>query len=257
MRKYFFIVILTLLIISGCFLDPSAQNNKQLSNEFNNLKENIIEENMASQKKIVWSKTFGGENDDFLRFLFQTADGDYLLVGETTSFSKGKADIWIIKLDRMGNKRWDKTFGGADDDWVNVLIQAQDGGYLIAGKTYSFGAGEGDAWIIKLDGEGNIIWERVFGGSYNDSAYLLVQTNDGGYAVGGYTFSFSLGRADFWLIKLDSEGNKIWEKTFGGDGEDSLRSLIECDDGGFILSGITYSFGAGEGDFWILKLDDE
>lgn len=257
MRKYVFMVILITAWIVFLFSALSASNTDIVNIGFNSSEENARKEIISSDEKIRWNKTFGGSNDDYLGSLIQTDDGGYVITGETSSYGAGKADIWIIKLDSKGNKLWDKTFGGVDDDWINSLIQADDGGYVLVGKTYSFGAGEGDAWIIKLDSEGNKIWDRIFGGSDNDSVYLLIQTDDGGLAVAGYTFSYSAGRADFWLIKLDNRGNKLWERTFGGSNEDSVRSLIQTDDGGYVLAGITFSFGAGEGDFWIIKLDEK
>jgi hypothetical protein len=257
MRKYIVIVILITALIVFLFSALSASNTDKANIGFNISEENQRKEVISSDEKLRWNKTFGGSNDDYLRSLIQTDDGGYVITGETSSYGTGKADIWIIKLDSKGNKLWDKIFGGIDDDWINSLLQTDDGGYVLVGKTYSFGAGEGDAWIIKLDSEGNKIWDRIFGGSNNDSAYLLIQTDDGGYAVAGYTFSYSAGRADFWLIKLDSRGNKLWDRTFGGNNEDSVRSLVQTDDGGYVLAGITFSFGAGEGDFWIIKLDEK
>ena len=257
MRKYFFMVILLTALIVFSFSTFSAPNTDKVNSGFNISEENQRKEIISSDEKLSQNKTFGGSNDDYLGSLIQTDDGGYLLAGETYSYGTGKADIWIIKLDSMGNKLWDKTFGGVDDDWIYSLIQTVDGGYILAGMTFSFGSGGGDYWIIKLDNEGNKLWDRTFGGIYDDSAYLLIQTDDGGYAVAGYTFSYSAGRADFWLIKLDSQGNKLWDRIYGGSGEDSIRSLVQTDDGGYVLAGITFSFGAGEGDFWIIKLDEK
>lgn len=256
MKKYVF----RIMLIMSCLFSISAlavQNTDTTNIGLEITEENQRTEATSRYETVTWSKTFGGEQDDYLRSLIKTDDGGYLLFGETYSYGAGKADIWIIKLDLMGNQIWDKTFGGPDDDWINILIQSDDGGYVLAGKTYSYGAGGGDAWIIKLDSVGNKIWEQILGGSNNDSAYLLLQNDDGGYTVGGYTFSLNAGRADFWIIRLDPYGNELWEKPFGGSGEDTLRSLIQTDDGGYLLSGITYSYGAGEGDFWILKLDEK
>jgi len=255
MRKYVFMIILITELIVFSFSTLSVPNTEKVNVGFNLSIENQKREETSSDEKLRWNKTFGGGNDDYLGYLIQSDDGGYVIAGETYSYGAGKADIWIIKLDSKGNKLWDKTFGGINDDWIYALIQTDDSSYILAGMTFSFGAGAGDFWIIKLDKEGNKLWDRTFGGIYDDSAYLLIQTDDGGYAVAGYTFSYGLGEADYWLIKLDSKGNKLWDKTFGGSGEDSVRSLIQTDDGGYALAGITFSFGAGEGDFWIIKLD--
>ena len=207
MRKYVFIVIFITALIVFSFSTLSTPNTDKVNIEFNISEGNQGKEAISSDEKLRWDKTFGGSSDDYLRYLIQTGDGGYVIAGETSSYGTGKADIWIIKLDNKGNKLWDKTFGGIDDDWIHSLIQTDDGGYAVAGKTFSFGAGEGDYWIIKLDSEGNKFWDRIFGGSNDDSAYLLIQTNDGGYAVAGYTFSYGAGKADFWIIKLDEKGN--------------------------------------------------
>lgn len=257
MRKYVFIVILIMELILFSFSSLSAQNTDKVNVELNIIGVNQKREVISSDEKLKWDITFGGSNDDYLHIFLQTDDGGYVVAGETSSYGVGKADIWIIKIDNKGNKLWDKTFGGIDDDWINSLLQTDDGGYLIVGKTFSFGAGSGDGWIIKLDSEGNKLWDRTFGGSNDDSLYLLVQTSDGGYAIAGYTFSYGMGKADFWLIKLDNMGNKLWDRTYGGSGDDSVRSLIQIEGGGYVLAGITFSFGAGEGDFWIIKLNEK
>jgi hypothetical protein len=207
MRKYVFMVILITALIVFSFSTLSASNTDKVNIGFNISEENQKREVISSDGNIRWNKTFAGSNDDYLRSLIQTDDSGYVITGETSSYGAGKADIWIIKLDSKGNKLWDKTFGGIDDDWVNSLIQTDDDGYLVAGKTFSFGAGEGECWIIKLDSKGNKLWDRTFGGIYDDSAYLLIQTDDGGYALAGITFSFGAGEGDFWIIKLDEKGN--------------------------------------------------
>jgi len=232
------VILITTLVVL-LFSAHAAPNTDKASIGLNISEENQRKEEISRDEKLRWDKTFGGSNADYLRTLIQTADGGYLLAGETSSYGIGKTDIWIIKLDSMGNKLWDKTFGGIDDDWIYSLLQNADGGYVLAGMTFSFGSGGGDYWIIKLDNDGNKLWDRTFGGICDDSAYLLIQTDDGGYAVAGYTFSYSAGRADFWLIKLNSQGNKLWDRIYGGSGEDSIRSLVQTDDGGYVLAGIT------------------
>jgi hypothetical protein len=156
MRKYIVIVILITALIVFLFSALSAPNTDKTNIGFNISEENQRKEVISSDEKLRWNKTFGGSNDDYLHSLIQTDDGGYVITGETSSYGTGKADIWIIKLDSKGNKLWDKIFGGVDDDWINFLIQTDDGGYAVTGKTYSFGAGEGDFWIIKLDEKGNL-----------------------------------------------------------------------------------------------------
>jgi predicted secreted protein len=204
---------------------------------------------------LTWNRSFGGSAVDKAYSLIQTTDGGYAVAGFTRSYGAGGADFWLIKLDRQGNKVWDKTFGGSAADEAYSLIQTTDGGYAVAGRTVSYGAGGADFWLIKLDRQGNKVWDKAFGGSKYECAYSLIQTTDGGYAVAGITYSYGAGGADFWLIKLDRQGNKVWDKTFGGSKYDEAYSLIQTTDGGYAVAGYTRSYGAGDGDFWVIKLD--
>lgn len=144
MRKYVFMVILITALIVFSFSTLSAPNTDKVNIEFNISWENQRRKVISSDEKLGWDKTFGGSNDDYLRSFIQTDDDGYVIAGETSSYGTGKADIWIIKIDSKGNKLWDKTFSGIDDDWIYSLIQTDDGGYAVVGKTFSFGAGEGD-----------------------------------------------------------------------------------------------------------------
>ena len=205
--------------------------------------------------RIVWDRTYGGSGYDEAWSLIQTTDGGYAVAGYTSSKGAGGYDAWVIRLDQEGNKVWDKTYGGSQDDGAWSLIQTTDGGYAVAGYTSSKGAGGRDFWVIKLDSQGNIVWDRTYGGRRDDLANSIIQTTDGGFVVAGFTCSKGAGRADAWIIKLDSEGNKKWEKTYGGSMADSINSLIQTIDGGFVVAGFTYSKGAGNSDVWIFKLD--
>ena len=207
---------------------------------------------------LTWNRSFGGSAVDRAYSLIQTTDGGYAVAGFTRSYGAGGADFWLIKLDRQGNKVWDKTFGGSAADEAYSLIQTTDGGYAVAGRTVSYGAGGGDFWLIRLDRQGNKVWDKTFGGSKYEWAYSLIQTTDGGYAVAGVTRSYGEGKEDFWVIKLDSRGNKVWDKTFGGSKNDRAYSLIQTTDGGYAVAGITYSYrGASDDDFWVIKLDSK
>jgi uncharacterized delta-60 repeat protein len=203
----------------------------------------------------IWEKTYGGSSDDYAYSIQQTSDGGYIVAGDTSSFGAGYYDFYIIKLDAYGNKIWEKTYGGSSDDWASSIQQTRDGGYIVAGGTSSFGAGYYDFYIIKLDASGNKVWEKTYGGSSEDYARSIQQTSDGGYIVAGDTESFGAGYYDFYIIKLDAYGNKIWEKTYGGSDRDYAYSIQQTSDGGYIVAGGTYSFGAGKYDFYIIKLD--
>jgi hypothetical protein len=138
---------------------------------------------------------------------------------------------------------------------ANALVQTVDGGYALAGYTVSYGAGTGDFWLVKTDGSGNAQWSKTYGGGYSDSAYGLVQTVDGGYALAGYTGSYGAGIWDFWLVKTGSSGNMQWNRTYGGVGFEEAYALVQTSDGGYALAGLTESFGAGSQDFWLVKTD--
>jgi hypothetical protein len=203
----------------------------------------------------LWEKTFGGSDWDVGNSVQQTSDGGFILVGTTLSFGAGEADVWLIKTDADGNKLWEKTFGGSDRDVGNSVQQTSDGGFILVGETASFGAGEDDVWLIKTDADGNKLWEKTFGGSGWDDGWSVQQTSDGGFIIVGATASFGAGGFDVWLIKTDADGNKLWEKTFGGDNLDVGLSVQQTSDGGFIIVGETWSFGAGWADVWLIKTD--
>jgi predicted secreted protein len=203
----------------------------------------------------VWDKTFGGSNDDEAYAVQQTSDGGYILAGRTASFGAGGYDAWLIKTDANGNKVWDKTFGGSNYDWATAVQQTSDGGYILAGYTDSFGAGGGDAWLIKTDADGNEVWDKTFGGTNTDGAYAMQQTSDGGYILAGITRSSGAGDFDAWLIKTDENGNKVWDTTFGGSNEDWAYAVQQTSDSGYILAGYTRSFGSGSFDGWLIKTD--
>jgi outer membrane protein assembly factor BamB len=203
--------------------------------------------------KKQWIRTFGGTYNDGAYDVRQTSDGGYILIGNKDS--QGNDDVWLIKTNAQGVKQWERTFGGGKDDMGGSVWQTSDGGYILGGWTSSYGSGWMSAWVIKTDARGMKQWERVFSGSAGDMAYSAQQTSDGGYIVAGWTASYGAGQADGWLIKTDSQGRKQWERTFGGPNADSLTCLQQTPDGGYILGGLTKSYGAGKDDMWLIKTD--
>jgi hypothetical protein len=200
-----------------------------------------------------WNKTYGGTNGDVELALVQTTDGGYALAGSTNSFGTVSWAFWLVKTDAIGTMQWNKTYGGGGGEYAKSLLQTSDGGYALAGSTYSYGAGGDDFWLVKTDSAGNMQWDKTYGGTNDDSAYALVQTADGGYALAGYTIPFNT--TDFWLVKTDATGNAQWNKSYGGTSGEEAYALVQTGDGGYALAGCTYSFGAGNGDFWLVKTD--
>jgi len=189
---------------------------------------------------VQWAKTYGGTDDDYASSVQQTSDGGYILAGTTWSFGAGWSDIFLIKTDANGNVQWAKTYGEAGYDLASSVQQTSDGGYILAGYTYSFGAGNGDILLIKTDANGNVQWAKTYGGTDDDRAYSVQQTSDGGYIVAGYTASFGAGGLDIFLIKTDASGNLQWAKTYGGTSGDYASSVQQTSDGGYIVAGETY-----------------
>jgi uncharacterized delta-60 repeat protein len=187
----------------------------------------------------------------------QTSDGGYILAGKTASYGAGSNDVWLIRIDASGNKVWDHTFGGGSNDSARAVQQTSDGGYILAGSTDSYGAGMSDAWLIKTDADGNKVWDNTFGGTLNDEAYAVQQTSDGGYILAGTTESYGAGVIDAWLIKTDADGNKDWDYTFGGSNNDYAKGVRQTSDGGYIIAGSTYSYGAGMSDAWLIRTDTD
>lgn len=235
---------------------------------------------------ILWSKTYGGSGEDVGQKVIQTSDGGFAIVGYSksddidASNNEGQHDNWILKLDSNGNILWEKSFGYAGHDHAYSVIETSDGGFFMTGFldiTASEGEGStvrnnrhgiGEFWCHKLDANGEIEWRNYFGGTNNDRSYDAVQANDGGYVLTGfsesndYDISNSYGSYDYWVIKLNSIGELIWEKSLGGSEIDQGRSIVKTNDNSYIIAGNSYSSDGnnnnnyGSSDFLLVKLSD-
>lgn len=202
-----------------------------------------------------WAKTFGGTGEDVGNSVQQTTDGGYIIAGTTTSFGAGNDDVFLIKTNSTGDTLWTKTFGGANDDEGNSVQQTIDNGYIIICTSKSFGAGYNDMWLIKTDSSGNIIWTKTYGGALGDFGISGQQTSDSGYIIAGYSNSFGMPPYDYYLIKTNSYGDTLWSKTYGGESFDEAYAVHQTTDGGYIISGISISFGFGNADVYLIRTD--
>lgn len=211
-----------------------------------------------SAGNMQWNKAYGESGDDEGWMLLQSGDGGYVIAGYTDSYSNvsGIADALLIKTDSAGNMQWNRTYGGVGDDGLYGITKASDGGYALSGFTNSTGSGGYDAWLIKVDSAGYMQWNKTYGGSQDDIAYVVRQTVDGGYILDATTQSYGAGDADAWLIKTDSNGNIVWNHTYGGTDDDHAWYLIPTSEGGYALAGYSYSYSSQDtADLWIVKVD--
>jgi len=203
-----------------------------------------------------WNTTFGGDQSDGGFSVCQTTDGGYIVAGYTNSFSIPVAtpDILLIKTDDLGNEEWMKTYGGHQYESTRCVQQTTDEGYILFGYTSSYGAGNGDCWLIKTDENGNVTWDKTYGGSEPDACYSGHQTLDNGYILVGFTGSYGVEN-DIWLIKTDENGDEEWNKTFGENDYDEGISVHQTTDLGYIITGTTSSYAAQKSDVILIKTD--
>ncbi len=228
-----------------------------------------------------WQKSYGGSDKDVANSIVQTLDGGYIVAGYSDSHDgdmtnyKGASDYWILKLKANGELDWQKSYGGRKEDVANSIIQTLDGGYIIAGYSKS---DEGDItnsidgsdyWILKLKADGEIDWEKSYGGKNEDVANSIVQTFDGGYVVAGYSESVDgdvtnpRGGSDYWILKLKADGEIDWQRSYGGSDKDVAKSIVQTFDGGYVIAGFSESADGyirnpkGDNDYWIIKLKED
>ena len=233
---------------------------------------------------LQWSKTYGGSDIDQGSKIIQTLDGGFALIGSSSSSdgdvstNEGFNDLWLVKLDVLGNISWEKSYGFPGNDLGFSIIQTADGGYFVSGVLDVSGSGGdgndrslhagGDYWGLKLDNNGTKIWRRYFGGSFTDSALDVAAANDGGFILIGSSDSNDVditnnkGGYDFWVVKTASNGDMVWEKSFGGSQIDEARSITKTADGNYLIIGDSrsndqdVSNSKGAADMWLIKISD-
>ncbi|MHA1110176.1 MAG: hypothetical protein ACTSRE_03700 [Promethearchaeota archaeon] len=204
-----------------------------------------------------WNYTYGGTGEDVVLSIIVTPDGGYALTGLTESFGNGEWDAWLIKIDNTGQIQWNQTYGGFEKDYGGSLSLTLDVGYVICGYTESFGLGARDFYLIKTDNLGNLLWNKTFGGYDSERGSSVIIAPDGGFLLIGITETSYTDSQDVWVVKTDSNGTHLWNRTFGGSNIDGPYAGISSPDGGFVITGKTESFGAGNSDAWLLKIDHD
>jgi hypothetical protein len=199
------------------------------------------------------ARYFGGSGEDAARHVELTSDGGCIIAGYTNSFGAGNADFYIVKTNSNYDMQWSKTFGGAQADYAYSIQPTIDGGYAVAGITNSFGAGNSDFYLMKLNSIGDSLWAKTYGYANADSLFAMCQTVDKGFVMAGNTNSIGVGQTDIYVIRTDPLGNVVWSKTYGDGNYDGARSILELPDRGFFISGYTQSFGSGGYDFYALR----
>jgi predicted secreted protein len=213
---------------------------------------NVLSQNL----QVEWYKTYGGTETDYAKSVYQTSDSGYIIAGGTQSFGAGLADVWILKTNSGGDTLWSRIYGGEDYDHIQYLLPLSDGGFLIAIRTYSFGNGQADIWLVKIDKDGNEVFSKTIGDVVSEWSNQIIETPDSGFVLAAFTNSFGNGGNEAWLIKTNSEGDTIWTKTYGGSMDDVASGVCPTFDNGFLFVGRTSSFGAGGNDVWIIKTDE-
>lgn len=213
----------------------------------------------AQQKAFLqrsWLKTYGEQTNEEAQFILPCPDNSYLLVGSRNEFGQ-KRDVSLLKVDKHGNTLFEKNLQQKDDDDIYAGLVSPQDDYLLAGTSWSKGRGRGDGWIVKLSKEGEVLWERTYGHKDWESCHSILQSHDENFLITGYTSSKGEGLRDIWIFKIDTEGEMIWEKTFGGMNFDIAHSALQTTEGDYLIAGNTESFGKGGFDYWLIKTDHE
>jgi hypothetical protein len=209
-----------------------------------------------SQGDTLWTHRYGRVARDEAYCVQQTDDGGYVLTGIGQATITDRFDFYVVKTDSQGDTLWTRTYGGSDNDYAESVLQTLNGGYVIAGFTRSFGAGGLDIYLVKTDSQGDTLWTHTYGGTYEEAGYSIEQTADGNYIVVGETFSFGVGTPDYcncYLLKINTQGDTLWTRTYGRDDCDYGRSVQQTTDSGYIIAGYTYYSSSAYCDCYLVK----
>jgi len=204
----------------------------------------------------LWTRSFDLNDIEYATSVQQTSDNGFIFAGYTIRLLQNIHEVWVVKTNEIGEEEWNYLYGGDSYDEAFSIIECSSGGFIIAGITSSYGAGLSDMWLLKVDESGNEEWDNTFGGSSPDHAYSVKETYDHGYIIAGATKSFSAVEFDVLLVKTDEEGNQQWLQTYGGLENDFAYSVDTTIDGGYVIAGYTSSYGSGNQDFWVIKVDE-
>jgi hypothetical protein len=202
----------------------------------------------------LWTKTIGGAIADVGTDILLKPDSGFVIGGYTSSIGAGRNDFMLLETDANGDTLWFRAYGGDEDDQAYALTRTGDGGYLLAGQTESYGAGDKDIWLVRTDAGGDTLWTRTYGDTGWDAASGVVRTPDGGFAVTGFLFDTDHDHA--WLLRLDANGDTLWTRTYGsGERNDYATGLLVTEDRGFIFTGRSQTYGGAFGHLWLVKTD--
>ena len=249
----------------------TASNNGDVSNNNGYIDAWILK--LSTNGAIEWQKTYGGSAGDNLASIKQTTDNGYIAVGFAYSNNgdvpnnQGNLDAWVIKIAANGNLEWSKTFGGSRQELMSDIQQTADGGYLMTGITVSSNGdvtnnhGNTDLWVIKLQANGNLAWQKTYGGSHTDYANCIQKTNDGHYIIAGETnssdgdISSAYGDLDAWVIKIDDLGNILQQTTVGTNGSESANSILQTHDNNLLITGHSQNNSSNISDIFVATLN--
>ena len=206
-----------------------------------------------SQGDLQWMKILAEGSTCKLFSGIATHDG-FVIFGLSSQSIGGQSAAWAVKLDSRGNVVWNRTYNGSVDSVARSGVLTKDGDYLVAGYTDSKGDGDYDFYLLELNVDGNVVWNNTYGGEGSQKAYSIAKANDGYVVVGDIQLPNSA--TDAWVLKVDPAGNVLWNKSEGGKDADSAAYVTTSKDGGYLVAGFTFSFGAGNRDFWLFKLSD-